>query len=414
MTGSDNDDLHLPYAGRGRTGPAAADPDSGDLSGLAEDEDVRSEQDTVVPSVTRVRPPPRGLSRRDRHEWRGLEVARVQRETLEAERFSHGQRSGWSKGFMRNPPRRLGRQGRNFWLAAEREATSGWWAQRRASDQDIDARSIGVLVVVLLLGSVLTCLAVFGRQSSPASADPATAPTPSSTSGASPTAGGAPTAETLPATPPATAALSSAAGTTRTEVPGAGNRADAGVSGAASTGPQPIAGRWQPTPAGGVDPVPVPAPVQLDPTAVKLVPQPVGAAPAAQLATPVGAVTAWLARTCPSRFTQPYGADVAAGRPVMTGAGWTAAEAQLAGDAAGPQLWKTVVSTRETRTCDDFDVQLSADAPITGGVAFVGYAAHRVVTAPGAAARVEQLAGARIAIRQSDGRWLVDRPVVGG
>lgn len=401
MTDRD-DDLHLPYAGQ-----AASHPESDDLSWI-QDGDLYTEQDTTAAQVTRVRPPPKGLSRRDRHEWRNLEVARIQRETQAAEEISHQQRTGWSKGFIRNPPRGLGRQGRNFWLAAERESTRRWWAQRRASDQDIEARSVGVLVVVLLLGAGLTTLAVSGRHSTPVSTDPPAQP-PISASATSP-----PAAAEATVTSPTTPTLPSAAGTVRATVPGTGNRADAGLLGAASTGPQPIDGRWQPTPTGGVDPVPAPTPVHLDPAAVKLVPQPVGGAPAAQLATPVGAVTAWLARTCPSRFTQPYGADVAAGRPVMTGAGWTAAKAQLAGDTTGPKLWHTAAADREIRDCGDYDVQLSADAPTTGGVAFVGYLAHRVVTAPGAAPRVEQLAGARITIRQSDGRWLVDRPVLGG
>jgi len=246
---------------------------------------------------------------------------------------------------------------------------------------------------------------VFGRHSAPAAAGPAT----QASSSASP----APATSAAAGALPTAAALPSAASTARAAVPGAGEQADAGVSGA-QTGSQPVEGRWQPTPAGGVTPVPAPTVAALDPAGVTLIPQPTGPATAAQLGTPVGAVTAWLARTCPSRFTQPYGADVAAGRPVMTGAGWAAAQQQLASDTTGPGLWKAAAAARQTRACGDFDVQLSADAPTSGGVAFVEYIAHRVVTAPGAAPRVEQLGGARMAIRQSDGRWLVDRPVIGG
>jgi len=398
MTDREPEDLHLTYDGLSDPAPGGGDQpwDAG--------QDLYTDQDTG-PRVGRVRPPPKGLSRRDRHQWRTLEVARAQRETRAAEQLSHQQRVGWKKGFIRNPPRGLGRTGRRVWLAAERDATRGWWAQQRASDQDIDARSAGVLVVVLLLGAGLLYLAVFGRHSTPAAAGPA--PQMSSAVAAAPPTSAA--AAALPTAP----ATSTASGAARPAVPGAGEQGDAGVSGA-RTGPQPVAGRWQPTPAGGVAPVPAPTVAALDPAGVKLVPQPVGPATAAQLATPVGAVTAWLARTCPSRFTLPYGADAAAGRPVMTGAGWAAARQQLASDPTGPGLWKAAAADRQTRACGDFDVQLSADAPTGGGVAFVEYTAHRVVTAPGAAPRVEQLGGARMAIRQSDGRWLVDRPVIGG
>jgi len=398
MTDREPEDLHLPYDGR-----SDSDPGGGGRPWDA-GQDLYTDQDTG-PRVGRVRPPPKGLSRRDRHQWRTLEVARAQRESQAAEQFFHQLRTGWSKGFIRNPPRGLGRKGRRAWLAAERDATRRWWAQHRASDQDIDARSAGVLVVVLLMGAGLTYLAVFGRHSAPAAAGPAT----QASSSASP----APATSAAAGALPTAAALPSAASTARAAVPGAGEQADAGVSGA-QTGSQPVEGRWQPTPAGGVTPVPAPTVAALDPAGVELVPQPVGPATAAQLATPVGAVTAWLARTCPSRWTDPYGADLTRGLALMTTAGSAAAKAALAADTTGPGLWKAAAADRQTRACGDFDVQLSADAPTAGGVAFVEYIAHRVVTAPGAARRVEQLTGARILVRQSDGRWLVDRPVIGG
>jgi hypothetical protein len=345
------------------------------------------------------------LSRRERHEWRRLEVARVQRETQAGQQFSYQQRTGWSKGFLRNPPRGLGRKGRRAWLAAEHDATRAWWVQRRASDRDIDTRAAGVLVMVLLLSAGLFYLALSGPHRGDASAA-------SSTAAAAATASTAPAGPTVTAQTPTSVPTSVAAGaTTVFVVPGAGNRA--AVPGA-GTGPQPVAGHWQPTPAGGITPIPAPTPAPVDPAAVNLVPQPTGPATAAELASPVGAVAAWLARTCPSRYTQPYGADVAAGRAVMTTAGWAAARQQLAADTTGPQLWKTAAAARQTRTCGDLDVQLSTDAPTGGGVAFVEYTAHRVVTTPGSPDRVEQLTGARMAIRQGDGRWLVDRPVIGG
>jgi len=400
MTDLPPQELHLPYAGS-----AGQDPGLKDQSWARDLE--ADDDDGAAAAVAGIRPPPKGLSRRDRHEWRTLELARLQRETHAAQQLSHQQRVGWGKGFIRNPPRGLGRKGRRAWLAAERESTRSWWASRRASEKDIDARSVGVLVVVLLIGAGLMYVALFGRHTAPPAAGPA-APTAAAAVPGIPMT--SPPAAVLPA---ATAAAVAAAGSARVALTGAGDLPGAGLSGAQS-GPQPLAGHWQPTPAGGVAPVGVPAATPIDPAAVKLLPAATGPATPAQLATPVGVVTAWLARTCPSRAGDPYGADVAAGRPVMTTAGWAAAVQQLTADTAGPGLWKAAAAARQSRACGDFDVQLSADAPSSGGVAFVEYTAHRVVTTPGQRPRVEQLLGARMVIRQAGGRWLVDRAVIGG
>ncbi len=402
MTDLPPQEFHLPYAR-----PAGRDPDTQDQSW---EDELEPAEDDAAAAVTGIRPPPKGLSRRDRHEWRTLELARLQRETQAAQQLSHQQRAGWSKGFIRNPPRGLGRGGRRAWLAAERDSTRSWWAARRASDQDIDARSVGVLVVVLLIGAALMYVALFGRHTAPPAAGPA-APTPAAAAPGTPTTlMTSPPAAALPA---ATAVATTATGSSRAALTRAGDLPGAGLSGAQS-GPQPLAGHWQPTPAGGVTPIGVPAAAPIDPAAVKLLPAASGPATPAQLSTPVGVVTAWLARTCPSRAADPYGADVAAGRPVMTTAGQAAAAAALAADTAGPGLWKAAAAARQSRACGDFDVQLSTDAPSSGGVAFVEYTAHRVVTTPGQRPRVEQLLGARMVIRQAGGRWLVDRPVIGG
>jgi hypothetical protein len=394
-------ELHLPHSGWGGRDPGASDQ--------SWEGDLEAEDDGAAKPVG-ILPPPKGLSRRDRHEWRTLELARLQRETQATQQLSHQQRAGWSKGFIRNPPRGLGRRGRRAWLAAERDSTRSWWAARRASNQDIDARSVGVLVVVLLIGAGLMYVALFGRHTTPTATGPA-APSP-----ATAVAPGIPamlvTSPPAAVVPAATTAATTSSGS-RAALTRAGDLPGAGLSGAHS-GPQPLAGHWQPTPAGGVTPIGVPAPAPIDPAAVKLLPPATGPATAAQLSTPVGAVTAWLARTCPSRPGDPYGADVAAGRPVMTTAGWAAAAAALAADTAGPGLWKAAAAARQSRTCGDFDVQLSTDAPSSGGVAFVEYTAHRVVTTPGQGPRVEQLLGARMVIRQAGGRWLVDRAVIGG
>lgn len=403
MTDLPPQELHLPY-----TRPAIRDP--GPPNQPWEDE-LEPAEDDAAAEVTGIRPPPKGLSRRDRHEWRTLELGRLQRETHAAQQLSHQQRAGWGKGFIRNPPRGLGREGRRAWLAAERDSTRSWWAARRASEKDIDARSVGVLVVVLLIGAALMYVAMFGRHTAPPAAGPAAQTAAAAAAPGTPT-----TLTTSPpaaAVPAATMPATAAADSSRAALTGAGDLPGAGLSGAQS-GLQPLAGHWQPTPAGGVTPVGVPAATPIDPAAVKVLPAATGPATPAQLATPVGAVIAWLARTCPSRAADPYGAGVAAGRPVMTTAGWAAAAQQLAADTAGPGLWKAAAADRQSWACGDFDVQLSADAPTGGGVAFVEYSAHRVVTTPGQRPRVEQLLGARMVIRQAGGRWLVDRPVIGG
>ncbi len=171
MTDLPPQEFHLPYAR-----PAGRDPDTQDQSW--EDELEPADDDGAAAAVTGIRPPPKGLSRRDRHEWRTLELARLQRETHAAQQLSHQQRAGWSKGFIRNPPRGLGRKGRRAWLAAERDSTRSWWAARRASDQDIDARSVGVLVVVLLIGAALMYVALFGRHTAPPRPAPPPRPPP--------------------------------------------------------------------------------------------------------------------------------------------------------------------------------------------------------------------------------------------
>lgn len=376
-------ELHLPYAApHHHTDP---DTDTGDL---VEPDDKRGRGSADGGQALRMQPPPTGLSRRDRHAWRKLELARLQRDTEAAAKASYAARTGWQQGFIRNPPPGLGRRGRAAWLHTERAATTAWWQQRRASTEDIDARAAGVLVVAVLLGGAVLISAIFTSPAADTRGPSTTAP-----------------ANAVPATGPAQSPNDSA--TTGSAPEPAGDAAPPTVAG----GVPPVAGRWQPTPAGGVTPIdPVPMSV-IDPSAVLVVEAPTGPPTPGELSTPAGAVAAWLARTCPSSWADPYGADLRRGQALMTNPGWAATNPDT--DLGGPGLWAAVVADQQTRVCGNFDVQVSADQPTAGGVAFVGYTAARVITTARGGAVVEQVSGSRRVVRQDNG-WLVDRPVTGG
>ena len=362
-------------------------------------DDVESADPDPVTSTSALRPrrPPAGLPRRDRRAWRALELERFQRLTTEAAATARHQRTGWQHGFLTNPPPTLGRRGRRAWLDSERDETRRWWQERRASNQDIDARAVGVLIIALLLGAAM----IWGILTSRSPGDQTfTAATPLATlSTVRHQIAEAPsTIVTQPLEPAETL-------TTAVTVPSS--------SASYPTVVAPLAGMWQPAPIGGVTLVPPATSSLIDPKSVAVQTPPTGPVSATDLATPVAAVTTWLTRTCPSRWSDPYGQDLQRGRSAMTTAGWT--EDDPAGHPAGARVWaKLVVPARQTRACGDLAVHLSADAPTTGGTAFVGYTADRVVTAVGTPAVVEHLVGARIVVQQSDGRWLVDRAVLGG
>lgn len=367
--------------------------------GPDEVEDPDPDPDPVRPSpALRLRRPPAGLPRRDRRAWRALELERVQRLTTEAATAARQQRTGWQQGFLTNPPPGLGRRGRRAWLDSEREEARRWWQERRASNEDIDARAVGVLVIALLLGAAMIWGIVTSRThsggeknsvatslSAPGTAQAQVAEAPS-------------TIATQPHHPAETVTIPVAAPSSSASDP---------------TVVAPLAGMWQPAPMGGATPIPPATSDLIDPKSVAVQRAQTGPVSATDLATPVAAVTTWLTRTCPSSWTDPYGQNLQLGRIAMTTAGWAADDPVV--DAAGARLWaEVVVPARQTRACSDLIVHLSADVPTTNGTAFVGYGADRVVTAAGTPAVVEHLVGARIVVQQSDGRWLVDRAVVGG
>ena len=389
------EEIYLPFSGR-RAGDADDDADF-DLDDDELDVDPREQAAAV-----RMRPPPKGLKRRDRREWNRIEVARINRaaEAMSAHRRTGD--TGWSGGFIKNPPRRLGRTGRKAWLAAEHEATTAWWAQRRASNRDIQARTAGAAVLALLLGvGVLTWILTHRHDAAPASPI-ATAPT---------------SLTVLTSTAGETSELVSAAAVQT--VPGAtGSVAVATVNpaiGATPTVAPPVSGRWQPTPAGGVPAITAtPQMAAVSPAAVRLAAAPTGPISVADQASAPAAVTAWLARTCPSSWKDPFGADLQRGKALETAAAWNLDDP--ARDQVGAALWRSVVvAHQQTRQCGNLTVTVSPDQPLTAHGGFVLFSADRVVTsaAGGAPAVVEQLSGARRVI-QVAGKWLVDAAVVGG
>ena len=372
------------------------DPDYSDDPNLEREsadpfgEDGEDVEDVDGSSALRLRPPPPGLSRADRRQWRRLEVGRVQRDSEAAARAAAAGRTGWRQGFIEQPPRGIGRTGRRAWLQAERESTRQFWRSRRASTADLPERAAGVLVVAVVLGIGLLVLALTsGRDDAPSA----------------------------PAAAAVTAALPSAVTTSPTldaplsaRLPASSVSEDPQVSG--SAGLPSVVGRWDPAPATGVAAVAVSSAPPADAGTVVTDAAPTGPVTAQEQATPDGALRAWLTRTCPSTWTDAYGADSERGRALMTTAGWRGADPT--DDAAGAAAWAQVVAARQTRTCGELTVQVSAGAAPGGGSAFVGYRAVRVVMAPDAAPVTEQLSGTRVVRQSSDGRWFVDVPAVGG
>ena len=388
----DAEQVYLPYAGRSRA-------NSGHPGEPFDDLDDGDEPPPV--EAVRMRPAPKGLSRGDRREWQRLEVARVNRQAEVLAGRRHGAAGGWSGGFLKSPPRGLGRKGRKAWHLAEQEATRAWWTERRASSHDIAARAAGAAVLALVIGiAVLVALVV--HRAPPAGSATAAAAQLGTTALTS--ASMASAAQGLPA--PA-AVVPGATGS----VAVASRNAAVGVT---PTVAPPLAGQWQPTPAGGV---PAAAPTvapPIHPSAVKVQPASAGAVTPADQASPQAAVTAWLARTCPSSWRDPFGADLTRGKDLETVAAWKADNP--AHDTVGAALWRSeVVAHRQIRACGNLQVVVSPDQPITARGGFVLYSAERVVTsaAGGLPVTVEQLSGARRVLQQA-GVWRVDIAVVGG
>ncbi len=286
----EDNQLHLPYTGQ-PAGPSQLtgldrDGDSDDADGHSDFADRNEPGDTSKfddetepgdesggdgevpdPQLTPMRTPPNGLSRRERHEWRQLELARLHRETRTAQRSCRERRTGWQQGFIRNPPPGLGRRGRKAWLAAERGATRAWWDQRRASKQDLQARSVGVLVIAVLLGGALLWV-LFVNHSATSTRAAALAPAVPAAPVVAATP--MPPVPLAPAGPDAapTERLTGAVPMVTTLASTTAAAADQGSTGAAAPtdgAPPPVAGRWEPTPAGGVTPIRAVPAAPLDP-----------------------------------------------------------------------------------------------------------------------------------------------------
>jgi hypothetical protein len=168
----------------------------------------------------------------------------------------------------------------------------------------------------------------------------------------------------------------------------------------------------QPIPSGGVAPM-TPAPGQvIDPASVALVDAPAGPPSPADLATPEGAVTAWMARYCPFNFADPFGAAETRARPAMTDQGWSKFD-PTANDKARAS-WSETVAAKEIGRCAAPAAMVSPEAPRSAGSAIVIGSVNRVVSGAGGAPYVEQLAETRIVLRGTDGLWRVDTATVGG
>ena len=393
-------EIYLPFAGRrGHIAPheELSDDDSDDVV----DDDDLDGLDTAA--VVRMRPPPKELSRRDRQEWHRLEVARINRAAQNvASRRRHTESTSWSGGFITNPPRGLGRKGRKAWLAAEQEATTQWWAQRRASNRDIDARMTGAAVLALVIGiAVMAALVV--HRSTPADPTSAAAASPlliATSHSASAEVPSAAQVTSAPMVPNATGSVRVATG-------------NAAV-GATPTLAPPVSGRWQPTPAGGVPPITPTAPATVDPATVPLAAPVTGPVTAAEQGTARAVVTSWLSRTCPSSWRDPFGTDLLRGKGLETAAGWKLDNPAL--DTVGAALWRSeAVAHRQTRRCGNLVVTVSPDQPLTAHGGFVLFSADRVVTSAAGQLppTVEHLSGARRVVAPG-GKWLVDIAVVGG
>ena len=388
--------IYLPFAGRrGHAAHGEEPPD---------DDTLDDESEELGPAAAvRMRPPPKELSRRDRREWHRLEVARINRAAhAVASRRRHTESTSWSGGFITNPPRGLGRKGRKAWLAAEQEASTQWWSQRRASNRDIDARMAGAAVLALVIGIAVVAAVVVHRSnpagptSAPATFLPQMATSTSTSVAVAPAAAVA----SAPVVPGATGSVRVATGNP--------------AVGVTPTVAPPVSGRWQPTPAGGIPPITPAAPATVDPATVGLLAAVTGPVTAAEQGSARAVVTSWLARTCPSSWRDPFGTDLLRGKGLDTAAAWKVDDP--ARDTVGAALWRSVaVAHQQTRRCGNLVVTVSPDQPLTAHGGFVLYSADRVVTSAAGKlpAAVEHLSGARRVVA-AGGKWLVDIPVVGG
>jgi hypothetical protein len=131
-----------------------------------------------------------------------------------------------------------------------------------------------------------------------------------------------------------------------------------------------------------------------------------------ELATPEGALRAWLARLCPCDYRQPFGTAERRARLAMTDTGWTILDpAENPGARAS---WDQTVAARESGRCAQPTALVSPEAPRTPSTAIVIGAVTRVVTPDGGQPYAEQLFEVWIVRQSPDGLWRVHLPTEGG
>jgi hypothetical protein len=167
-----------------------------------------------------------------------------------------------------------------------------------------------------------------------------------------------------------------------------------------------------PIPSGGVAPItPLPA-TPTDPGAVQLVDPPAGPPSSTELATPDGAMRAWLARLCPFRYSDPFGAAEDRARPAMTDTGWASVNPRRNDRAR--DSWQETVTAQEAARCTAPLAAISPEAPRSDASAIVLGLITRVVTAAGRSPYLEQISRVHVVQRGPDGWWRVDRESDGG
>ncbi|WP_157368107.1 hypothetical protein [Alloactinosynnema sp. L-07] len=139
---------------------------------------------------------------------------------------------------------------------------------------------------------------------------------------------------------------------------------------------------------------------------------PTGDATTDELAEPDTAAIAWLSRTCPFDYREPFGAAEARGRSAMTDTQWII-ENPTQYDTAR-RSWQRTIAAAETGACSAPTASVAPEAPRTPDAAIVHITTHRVVTPAGANAYVEHIADTRLILRDPHGAWRVAQRAPGG
>lgn len=357
--------------------------------------------DPPTQEALRMRPPPPGMSRRDRKVWQEIEAERI------ASARDRARTDGnFRGGFAARAPRGLGRRGRRAFRAEDRTHRTLWW--KRQWDRDQDTRAVGVVVLMVLLLGFLAFRLITRDDPAPSAAAPSAAapagPVPTSDAAASPTAlstvgvqptisGPAGTAG--PSVRTSSSMSSSRKGSTDGEVFGNGGNT------------LPRAAQTTAPPAGVVTVMPT--------SGTPVAPVISGTVSAGERRSADSAGLAWFQRTCGSQWTDAFGAALTANRSVMTDRGWAYANPER--DTKGQTWWAGVVAGRENRVCLDVTVE-PFDGPAPTGPTSITllFQANRVVTSdsPTASTMLEKVSELRTMSRGRDGLWSVGPPVMAG